>query len=131
VAYAIGLVLALGVFAFARTVGFDRDRAFYPTVLIVVALYYVLFAVMSGSIRTLIMESLVMTAFAIAAVAGFRRSLWIVAAGLLAHGVLDLVHHLVIANAGVPVWWPGFCSAYDIAAAGGLAWLLVRPRWPD
>jgi hypothetical protein len=31
--YAIGIVLALSTVAFARLVGFDRDRAFYPIVL--------------------------------------------------------------------------------------------------
>ena len=36
---------------FARFVGFDRDRAFYPTVLMVIASYYVLFAAMSDSVR--------------------------------------------------------------------------------
>lgn len=39
--YVVGVVLSLIVALFARRVGFDRDRAFYPTVLIVVALYYV------------------------------------------------------------------------------------------
>ena len=46
--YAIGIVLALCVSVFARVVGLDRDRAFYPTVLVVIASYYVLFAVMGG-----------------------------------------------------------------------------------
>ena len=46
--YVIGIVLSAGVAVFARVVGFDRDRAFYPTVMIVIAAYYVLFAVMSG-----------------------------------------------------------------------------------
>lgn len=35
--YVVGIVLSLGVALFARRVGFDRDRAFYPTVLIVIA----------------------------------------------------------------------------------------------
>lgn len=35
----IGLGLAVAVAIFARIAGFDRDRAFYPTVLIVVASY--------------------------------------------------------------------------------------------
>ena len=47
--YVIGIVLSGGVAVFARYVGFDRDRAFYPTVMIVIASYYVLFAAMSGS----------------------------------------------------------------------------------
>ncbi|MEO5897029.1 MAG: hypothetical protein ABIS06_15150 [Vicinamibacterales bacterium] len=35
--YAGGFLLALLVCTFARRVGFDRDRAFYPTVLVVIA----------------------------------------------------------------------------------------------
>ena len=42
--YAIGAALAVAVGLFAALSGFDRDRAFYPTVLIVVAHYYLLFA---------------------------------------------------------------------------------------
>jgi hypothetical protein len=41
--YVVGIVLSLGVALFARRVEFDRDRALYPTVLIVIASYYVLF----------------------------------------------------------------------------------------
>ena len=48
----VGMMLSLGVALFARRVGFDRDRAFYPTVLIVIASSYVLFAAMSGSGQT-------------------------------------------------------------------------------
>lgn len=125
----VGLVLALGVAVFARRVGLDRDRAFYPTVLIVVALYYVLFAVMSGSTRAVVIESIVMTGFAAAAVIGFWSSRWIVVAGLFAHGVMDGFHGRVIENTGVPAWWPAFCLAYDVGAAGCLAWLITRrPR---
>lgn len=44
----IGLSLAFAVAIFGRIAGFDRDRAFYPTVLIVVASYYVLFAAVAA-----------------------------------------------------------------------------------
>lgn len=118
----VGILLSLGVAVFARRVGLDRDRAFYPTVMIVIALYYVLFAVMSGSVRAVLIESIVMTGFAAAAVAGFKSSRWIVVAALFAHGVMDTFHGQVIANNGVPAWWPAFCSAYDVGAAACLAW---------
>ncbi len=39
--YLIGLFLSLGVAALATIIGLDRERAFYPTVLIVIASYYV------------------------------------------------------------------------------------------
>jgi hypothetical protein len=128
--YAIGIVLSVGVALFARYVGFDRDRAFYPTILIVIASYYVLFAVMSGSVQTVVIESGVMTLFAAAAVAGFKSNAWIVVVALAGHGVLDAVHGYVIENAGVPDWWPAWCLAYDVGAAAGLAWLLRRGLVP-
>ena len=122
--YVIGIVLSAGVAVFARYTGFDRDRAFYPTVMIVIAAYYVLFAAMSGSVQTVVIESVVMTLFAAAAVAGFKSSAWIVVAALAGHGVFDAFHGHVIENAGVPAWWPAWCFSYDVGAAAGLAWLL-------
>ena len=124
--YVIGIVLSLSVALLARRVGFDRDRAFYPTVLMVIASYYVLFAAMSQSLHTVLLESVVMTAFVIAAVAGFKSSAWIVVAALAGHGVFDAIHGYILENSGVPVWWPAFCLAYDVGAAGSFAWLLQR-----
>jgi hypothetical protein len=129
--YVVGIVLSIGVALFARWVGFDRDRAFYPVVLIVVASYYVLFAAMSGSLHTVLLESVVMAPFVIAAVAGFKRSTWFAVGALAGHGVQDALHGHIVANAGVPVWWPAWCLAYDIGAAGALAWLLIRADVPS
>ena len=125
--YVVGLVLSIGVAVFARSVGFDRDRAFYPAVLIVVASYYVLFAAMSGSVGTVLFETMLMTLFVAAAVAGFKGSPWVIVGGLAAHGIQDAVHSSIVVNPGVPAWWPAWCLAYDIGAAIALAWLLRRP----
>jgi hypothetical protein len=126
----VGVLLALAVGLFARISGLDRDRAFYPTVAIVVASYYCLFAVMGGSTRALVLESLVAGAFLAAAVVGFRASLWVAVVALGGHGVFDLAHGAVLSNPGVPGWWPGFCLAYDVTAAAYLAWLLASRRVP-
>ncbi|BCS35488.1 hypothetical protein TBR22_A47190 [Luteitalea sp. TBR-22] len=126
--YVVGIGLSLGVAVFARWVGLDRDRAFYPIVLIVIASYYVLFAAMVGSVEGALLESIVMAPFVIAAVVGFKGSQWVIVAGLAAHGLQDAVHGHIIANAGVPAWWPAWCLAYDVGAAGALAWLLTRPQ---
>jgi hypothetical protein len=124
----IGIAIALATCVFASLVGLDRDRAFYPTVLCVTVTYYALYAVMSGSMRALLFESVVVTGFFVAAVAGFRSTLWLVVAGLAGHGLFDVVHHQVISNPGVPAWWPSFCLAFDIAAALCLGWLLTTGR---
>jgi hypothetical protein len=124
--YAIGFGLAILIGVFLRATGFDRDRAVYPTLVIVIALYYVLFAVMGGSVRALGIESAVMLGFAVVAVLGFTGNLWWAVAALAGHGVFDFVHGRLIANPGVPAWWPAFCLSADVGLAACLAGLLLR-----
>lgn len=119
--YFAGFAIALLVSMSATFLGLDKDRAFYPTVLAVVASYYVLFAAMGGSGWTLVSELFIMASFVVALVVGFKGSLWLVVAGLAAHGLLDLFHGHVVPNPGVPTWWPMFCMSYDISAAAYLA----------
>jgi hypothetical protein len=126
IAYGIGIVLALVISFLAKLAGFDRDRVFYPMLLAVIASYYVLFAVMGGSVHSLIVESLVMTGFLFIAFLGFKFNLWLVVAALAGHSLFDLVHAHLVTNPGVPAWWPAFCLAYDVSAAGFLGWLLKR-----
>ena len=124
--YMIGVVLALAVGVYATAMRLDRDRALYPTVLIVFGSYYVLFAILGGSARAIVFESLITGVFAVVATVGFRRNLWLVAAGLVAHGAMDLVHGQLVDNPGVPAWWPAWCMSYDVVAGAYLAWRLAR-----
>jgi hypothetical protein len=128
VALVVGALLAFAVGLFATGIGLDRDRAFYPVVAIVIASVYALFAVVGASTHALVLESLVGTVFLVAAVLGFKSSLWFVVAALAAHGIFDLTHAAVISNPGVPSWWPEFCLTYDVTAAAYLAWLLKSGR---
>ena len=124
----IGVLLAIAVGLFATATRMDRDRAFYPTVMIVIASYYALFAVMGASTHTLLVEVVVGAVFLVVAVYGFKSSLWFVVVALAAHGIFDLVHSRFISNPGVPTWWPAFCLTYDVTAAAYLAWLIKSRR---
>ena len=124
--YLIGVVLGAVVCAFASAVGFDRDRAFYPTILVVVGTYYILFAVMGASSPVVTIESVAACFFAAIAAVGFKKNLWLIAAGLAGHGVFDFLRHAFIQNPGVPVWWPGFCGSIDIFLGAFLALLLIK-----
>jgi hypothetical protein len=124
----VGIGLALAISMMATVVGFDRDRAFYPTVTMVIASYYALFAVMGGSTKALAIESIVFVVFLAAAIVGFKVDLRVVVVALCAHGAFDFVHGIWIANPGVPPWWPMFCLAYDVTAGAYLAVLLARSR---
>ena len=125
-AYLIGAVLAFAVGCLGTVMGLDRDRAFYPTVMLVIASYYALFAVMGGSAHALLVEAAVAILFLAVTLVGFKYSLWLVVGALASHGIFDVLHGRLIANPGVPVWWPAFCLAYDGVAAAYLAILLRR-----
>ncbi|HZF00093.1 MAG TPA: hypothetical protein VE981_23995 [Planctomycetota bacterium] len=126
--YRVGVGLGLGVCVLGALAGFDRDRSFYPVVTIVIASYYELFAVLGGSTRALLLESMVFLGFLAVSVVGFRRNLWLIVVALLAHGVMDFFHHPLIANPGVPAWWPMFCLTFDVAAGIFLAIRLRSAR---
>lgn len=122
--YVLGFLVGGSVSVLASLIGLDKERGFYAVVLIVIASYYVLFAVVGASASTLATELLLMAAFALVAIVGFKRNPWLLVAGLAGHAAFDFLHPHVIENPGVPGWWPGFCLAYDLTAASYLAWLL-------
>lgn len=127
-AFLIGIGVALAAGAFGTLTGLDRERAFYPTALVVIASYYILFAVMSGSLSALGPELVIFALFAAVAAWGFRRDLRIVVAGLAAHAVLDFFHGGIVTNPGVPAWWPAWCAGYDLLAPAYLAGVIWRGR---
>jgi len=126
--YAIGIAAATAVGLFATLIGFDKERSFYPVVLIVIATLYLLFAAQAGSTGALVPEAIPAFLFVATAALGFGKPPWLVVAGLARHGVFDFFHRAVITNPGVPVWWPGWCLAYDVVAAGYLAALIITRR---
>lgn len=124
--YLIGIVLAVLIGAAARFTGFEKDKSFYPTILMAIATFYVVFAVMAGSSEFIWSELLIAGVFFVVAVIGFQKSLWVIVFGLIAHAVFDYSHTLVIGNPAVPAWWPGFCLAVDATLGiwlAGLLWL--------
>ncbi|MEO5859188.1 MAG: hypothetical protein ABIR33_09595 [Pyrinomonadaceae bacterium] len=128
--YFIGVVLGIVIGLLTSGLGMDRDRALYPATLIVIAAYYVLFAVMGGSTESLYAELAAGSIFVALAIAGFRWTLWLTAAGIIGHGIFDVFHGYLIHNAGVPGFWLGFCSSIDIVLGLYLAFILSRCRVP-
>lgn len=124
----VGVLLGLLIGVSMTFVGMDRDKALYPAIMIVIASYYWLFAVMAGSLTVLAIELATGAVFVGLAIAGFRYSLWIAAAAIAGHGLFDIAHVALIENPGAPPFWPGFCSSIDITLGVYLAWLLLRRK---
>ena len=124
--FIVGITLALVICGAAAGLGMDRDRVFYPAVLMVIATYYVLFAVIDGGHYVLWFEMAIAAVFIAFAVAGFKRNPWLVVVALVAHGVMDVFHDALVHNASVPSGWPGFCMSFDVTAAVFVGWVLAR-----
>ena len=121
----VGILLAVGIAALAKFTRFDEDRSFYSTVLVIIASYYVLFAVLGGSGHALVWELLIAVAFSTVAFIGALFLPALVGMGIMAHGLFDLVHDVLIENPGVPTWWPSFCGSVDVLL--GL-WVIILTR---
>ena len=127
--YVVGITLALLFCGAAAGLGMDRERVFYPAVVMAVASYYLAFAVVDGRNGVMLSEVAIATVFIVAAVAGFKYSPWFAVVALGGHGVMDGFHHHLVHNIGVPQVWPGFCMSFDVTAAAIVAWvMLARAR---
>lgn len=113
--FLVGIFLALVVAVIGKATRFDQERSFYSTVLIIIASYYVLFAIQGESTDALVWEIVIALPFLAVAIFGALRFPLLVGIGIVAHGLFDLVHHVIIHNPGVPSWWPGFCMSIDVA----------------
>ena len=117
----IGIVLGVIMVFAAKVTGFEKDRSFYPVVLIVIALYYVLFAFLSYDKVEILFEIAMALLFSALAVWGHHKGLKIVAVGLILHGIYDLSQGNIPFSADPPEWWPLFCLGIDVTLG---IWLL-------
>jgi hypothetical protein len=123
--YIVGITLALLFCAAAAGLGMDRERVFYPAVVMAVASYYLAFAAADGRAEVFVYEGAIAAVFIAGAVAGFKVNPWIAVVALIGHGVMDGFHHHLVHNTGVPQVWPGFCMSFDVTAGALVAWIML------
>jgi hypothetical protein len=114
IAFIIGVALAIVLIIFGKLTGYEKDRSFFPTLLIIIASYYLLFATLTDSVSTLLIEIAVTLFFAVIAVWGSYKIPVLVGAGIVLHGLFDFSYGHFYINTGVPVFWPAFCAGIDI-----------------
>ncbi len=122
---ALGVVLAAAPFA----VWWVPQATVYAMVIAVIAAVYVGFAVADGRPRIIAVESIVAGVFILLAALAVNGSPWLLVAGLVGHGVKDLVQHRTGFVKGTR-WWPPFCVAVDWVAGGMLAIAIVSGAQP-
>ena len=97
----------------------------YALSLILIASIYIGFAVADGRPMVIAVESSVATVFVVVAAAAITGPAWLLVIGLVGHGLKDLWQHRTHFVAGTR-WWPPFCCAVDLVAAGLIAIRIVQ-----
>jgi hypothetical protein len=107
----IGVVLSILLIVSAKFTRFDRDTSFYPSILIFIACFYILFAVMAG--HSIVREVSIASVFFFLALFGAYKSLLVVSFAIALHGVYDILHVILFKETVAPTWWAPFCAAVD------------------
>lgn len=106
------------------------QRWLYSIGLLTLPSLYAFFALQAGEQAVGAREMLYGIPFILAglvfAFVSVRQSAVVVGAFWILHGVYDLIHGRLIANAGVPGWYPVWCFSVDVVIGAYLLWLSRR-----
>ena len=80
-----------------------------------IAFIYVGFSLLSNDPVSILFEVTVALLFFFTAILGYANNSYLIAAGIVLHGIWDLVHHLIlIVKTVVADYWPLYCGLVDI-----------------
>ena len=124
----IGAAVGVLTIVVARVI--RGQRWLYAIGLLTLPSLYASFALRAGEQAVAVQEMIYGIPFLLAgvvfAVASVRYSAAAVGALWILHGLFDLTHSQLIANAGVPDWYPGWCCSVDVVIGAYLLWLSRR-----
>ena len=121
---------AVGVLTIVTARLIRGERWLYSLGLLTLPGLYAFFALRAGEPAVGVKEMLYGAPFVVAglvfALFSVRQSAVVVGVFWLLHGLYDLVHSRLVANAGVPGWYPVFCFVVDAVVGAYLLWLSRR-----
>lgn len=121
---------AVGVLTIVSARIIRGQRWLYAIGLLTLPSLYAFFALQAGEPAVGIKEMMYGIPFVVAgllfALVSIRRSAVLVGAFWILHGFYDLIHSRLIANAGVPGWYPVWCFSVDVVIGAYLVWLSRR-----
>lgn len=104
------------------------ERSGAAMLLAAIAAFYPVFAVIDADPLAFGLHFAIFLGFAALALRGFQQGLYLIAGGLIAHGIFDI--GLVFTQVTGPVWWPAFCASFDIVAGGAIIRLIQTGKAP-
>ena len=111
-----GIGVAVLIILLSRVLSkYFTNKLIAATILVAIAFIYVGFSLKDNSVDMIILEVGVAFALYFVAIIGYSRNNYLIAFGIMFHGIWDFLHHngLVI-DTNIPAYWPTFCSIIDI-----------------
>lgn len=113
-------ILALVTLPIQAVLPMELSMQFAAGILALIAGIYIGFAVLDGRLSRLAIETFVALLFSIFAITALAiNPVWL-AAGYIAHGIWDALHHTPLFDVEFPRWYIPMCAAYDVLAGIGL-----------
>ena len=114
IAAAAGAAAGAAIIALMHREGMLRERSGLAMLLAAIAFFYPVFAAAEGDWGAVAVHGVVFVGFVALAIRAWRRGTFLIAGGLIAHGLFDIATGVI--GAPGPAWWPAFCAALDIVA---------------
>ena len=123
-----GLIVAVVIIILSRLLsGYFTTRLFSAAILVAIAFIYVGFSLKDNPVRLIILESGMALVFYFLAIIGYTRNSFLIALGIILHGVWDIAHHNGFpVSTDTPGYWPPFCLTVDII--DGFYFLVIFKR---
>lgn len=109
----VGVVLGLLTSLSMGWVGMMTERRAAAAVLVAIAAFYPVFALVEGDVTSIVVHLAIFAVFLTCAALGNARGLLLIGLAIVAHGVFDAVT-LWTGHPG-PEWWPFFCAGFDLS----------------
>src|SRR3954447_7866233 len=85
------------------------------TVLCSIAFIYVGFSLKGNTVSSIVLEVLAAVVFYFIALIGYSRYNYLIAYGIVLHGIWDIFHHnALLIKTDIPSYWPVYCLVTDI-----------------
>ena len=114
IAAAAGAAAGAAIIALMHREGMLRERSGLAMLLAAIAFFYPVFAAAEADWGAVALHGAIFVGFVALAVRAWRRGTFLIAGGLIAHGLFDIAAGVI--GAPGPTWWPAFCGALDIVA---------------
>ena len=90
-------------------------RLIAATILCSIAFIYVGFSLKGNMVSSIVLEVLVAVVFYFIALIGYSRYNYLIAYGIVLHGIWDIFHHnALLIGTDIPSYWPVYCLVTDI-----------------